>query len=220
LRTFSAGIPQILDEISALKTEILTDFQRITIEISGLRTSSARIPQLLDEVSVLKSRVLAIEFPEGEPESSKEAKELLEKGENIDFLIMGNTKWTELLLEFCQSDWGRDLVYGYREIQNYRKLKGSLLKGEFNRIRQKFIEEGAPSQINFSADMRQRIVRRAENGGPTVDIFDEALVEIEKISKVSILPNFRKWMKTKEFVAQLKAKTDPRNWTKSGKKKK
>jgi hypothetical protein len=86
---------------------------------------------------------------EDEPEDSKEARELLKKGEKVDDVIMGETQWTKLFLEFMGFRMCEEGFYFYQDVQNYRKLDASLLQAEILRIRQKFIGSGAPFQVNI-----------------------------------------------------------------------
>jgi hypothetical protein len=62
--------------------------------------------------------------------------------------------------------------------------------------------------------MVKAILGKVENATPTIDIFDDAFTENRKVLVTDVFPAFKAWKKTKEFTAQLKAKTDPTNWPK------
>jgi hypothetical protein len=60
--------------------------------------------------------------------------------------------------------------------------------------------------------MMKNISAKVEGGILTADVFDEAFSENRKVLVTDVFPAYKAWKKTKEFTAQLKAKTDPANW--------
>jgi hypothetical protein len=157
---------------------------------------------------------------EDEPESSREARVILSKGEKLDDVIMLGTKWTTLFLEFMGFRMCEEGFYFYLEVTNYKKadppMAPDALLAEFTRIRSKFIGSGAPFQVNIPDHMVKNIAQRVEGGTPpTLDIFDDAFVENRKVLVTDVFPAFKVWKKTKEFTAQQKAKMDPVNWPKT-----
>jgi hypothetical protein len=147
-----------------------------------------------------------------EPEESKEARELLKKGEKLDDVMTTETQWRNLFLEFMSFRMCEEGFHFYQAVQKYRKLEQPDLQLEFQQIRHKFIGSGAPFQVNIPDYMVKNITSRAESGPPTVDIFDEAFVENRKVLVTDVFPAFKAWKKTKELTGTLKQKMDPANW--------
>jgi hypothetical protein len=147
-----------------------------------------------------------------EPESSKEAREMLKKGEKLDDVVMGQTKWTTLFLDFIGFRMCEEGFYFYQEVTTYRKADPAILPAEFQRIRSQFIGSGALFQVNIPDYMVKTIAQKAEGGPPTPDIFDDAFAENREVLMTDVFPAFKAWKKTKDSTAQLKAKTDHASW--------
>jgi hypothetical protein len=153
--------------------------------------------------------------PEDEPQESKDARELLKKGEKVDDVVMADTQWTKLFKEFMGLRMCEEGFYFYQEVVKFKTLEEGLIQAEFARIRQKFIGSGAPFQVNIPDHMVKTISARADAGPVGVDIFDDAFTENRKVLATDVFPAWKAWKKTKDLVGKLKAATDPANWPKT-----
>jgi hypothetical protein len=147
-----------------------------------------------------------------EPQESKDARDLLKKGERVEDVILLDTEWTKLFKEFLEVRMCEEGFLFWQEVVKFRDLEEQFVQTEFTRIRQKFIGSGARFQINISDLMVKAISVRVEEGRVGKDIFDQAFEENRKVLVTDVFPAWKAWKKTKEMVGKLKEKTDPAHW--------
>lgn len=116
--------------------------------------------------------------------------------------VLNNKETYDLLVQFCKKKYCLEFILFYEDVSNYRQLEPDKLEEKYNEMVNKYVEDGAPYQINVHIDVLKRV--KADN--PTPETFNEMLEKSLHLMQVEIFREFKRSALLKNYINEQNRK--------------